>query len=218
MEDLATHTSSWPEAIKTTYRVFMSMSARLAGSSLFLLLKLLKALSSEVWPWLRRFAASPDRGNAIAFADARRFITDPALPPPRAVQVHARIYFPRSTQNATPCRFQPHGPLQMCAMAAFCVDRYCQLSGCRCIRQRSIDGELQLHRIWISIVPRGCGFSAKPRGKFSLDATHQTASHRGRGRTIRSYLASHYILVLNRLCFARSHAWEDSCSHKDTFS
>ena len=177
MEDLATHTSSWPEAITTTYRGFHVYECPPNGQGLAALLALRVADGFELGkfgPGSVDLLHHQIEAMRIAFADARRFITDPAASP--------------STSGPGACKdllseeyTQTRRALLSTSRATTDVRHGSPFASTDTVSFQVVDASGSAVSMVNSnytgfgsgIVPRACGFSLQNRGaNFSLDAAH----------------------------------------------
>lgn len=193
LDDLATHTSTWAEPISTTYRGLRVYECPPNGQGLaaLLALNILEGFELFAMP-----ALSPNRlhleieAMRLAFADARRFVADPAIHPAPLAGLLSKEYAAARRDQIDPRRALPHvahgypgGASETVYLSA--VDG--EGNACSFINSNYMG-------FGTGIVPRGWGFSLQNRGhNFSLDPAHPNALAPGKRpyHTIIPALATH---------------------------
>ncbi|MCX8024086.1 MAG: gamma-glutamyltransferase family protein [Thermanaerothrix sp.] len=180
LEDLAEHHSTWDEPLAVTYRHFKVWECPPNGQGLTALLALNILKGYDLTPF---DPLSPQRLHLqiealrLAFADAFRFVADPAYVdlPLEALLSETYAAERRALIHPQQALMQVGSgePLKGSDTVYFCV---VDEMGNACSMVNS-----NYMGFGTGIVPRGCGFSLQNRGhNFSLDPSHPNALHPGK--------------------------------------
>jgi gamma-glutamyltranspeptidase / glutathione hydrolase len=170
--DLAAHHSDWVEPASTTFRGlrFWECPPNGQGIAALMALNILEGFDlASLEPLSTQRLHLLIEAMRLAFADARRFVADPAFAPAPLDQLLSKAYAAERRKLIDPRQANPgmrHGvPLSSSDTVYFCT---ADAAGNACSLINS-----NYMGFGTGIVPRGWGFSLQNRGhNFSLDPTH----------------------------------------------
>ncbi|NSW50981.1 MAG: gamma-glutamyltransferase [Anaerolineae bacterium] len=175
LEDLAAHDSELVEPISTVYRGIRVWECPPNGQGLAALLALNLL---EAYPLAEMEPLSPERlhlmieAMRLAFADARRYVADPAFSPAPLKELLSSAYADHRRRLIDPHRANPelrYGvPFGRSDTVYFSVVD-AEGNACSFINSNYMG-------LGTGIIPKGCGFTLQNRGhNFSLDPNHPNA-------------------------------------------
>lgn len=180
LEDFANHTSTWEQPISTTYHGVRVWECPPNGQGLaaLLALNLLEEFDLGVLPRL-----SPQRlhlmieAMRLAFADARRWVADPAFNPAPLDALLSKDYARQRRALILPDRLNPEitpGQPEYSSDTVYLSVVDGEGNACSFINSNYMG-------FGTGIVPRGFGFSLQNRGhNFSMDPAHPNALEPGK--------------------------------------